>query len=165
MIGLGTDYWRYSLFISVQELQNLNINSGFYLFNFEFTKYIRKIPLILTLYFIFIFSIFFYWIRTFFLYLRINLSWMNSLFFFLNRKYLFFTKNIIYPLIDLMNYSSLNFTFKLFDKGLIELFGPYGIVKVTSYFINSVSKIQTGLIYHYSGFIILGLIFYIFVLI
>ena len=64
-----------------------------------------------------------------------------------------------------MNYSSLNFTFKLFDKGLIELFGPYGIVKVTSYFINSVSKIQTGLIYHYSGFIILGLIFYIFVLI
>ena len=165
MIGLGTDYWRYSLFISVQELQNLNINSGFYLFNFEFTKYIRKIPLILTLYFIFIFSIFFYWIRTFFLYLRINLSWMNSLFFFLNRKYLFFTKNIIYPLIDLMNYSSLNFTFKLFDKGLIELFGPYGIVKVTSYFINSVSKIQTGLIYHYSGFIILGLIFYIFILI
>ena len=28
-----------------------------------------------------------------------------------------------------MNYSALNYTFKLFDKGLIELFGPFGITK------------------------------------
>ena len=165
MIGIGTDFWKYSLSISIEELQILNTNNGFYLFNFEFIKYIRKIPLILTFYFIFIFSIIFFWTKTFFLYLRLNLNWINNLFFFLNRKYLFFNKNIIYPLIDLMNYTSLNLTFKLFDKGLIELFGPFGITKIISYFITSTSKIQTGLIYHYSGFIILGLIFYILVLI
>jgi len=165
MIGIGTDFWKYSLSISIEELQILNTNNGFYLFNFEFIKYIRKIPLILTFYFIFIFSIIFFWTKTFFLYLRLNFNWINNLFFFLNRKYLFFNKNIIYPLIDLMNYISLNLTFKLFDKGLIELFGPFGIIKIINYFITSTSKIQTGLIYHYSGFIILGLIFYIIVLI
>jgi NADH-ubiquinone oxidoreductase chain 5 len=164
MIGIGTDYWKYSLFISSQDQNILNTNSGFYLFNFEFIKYIRKIPLVLTFYFIFIFSIIYYWFKTFFLYLRLYLNWMNNLFIFLNRKYLFFTKNIIYPLIDLMNYSSLNFTFKLFDKGIIELFGPYGISKKINYFIKYTSYLQTGLIYHYSGFIILGLISYFFIL-
>lgn len=162
MIGIGTDYWNNSLYIEIQENQSLN-NNGFYLFNYEFIKYIRKIPLILTFYFIFIFSILFFWTKTFFLYLKIHSKPINNLFFFLNRKYLFFTKNIIFPLTDLMNYISLNITFKIFDKGLIELFGPYGIVKVTSFSINSLSKLQTGLIYHYSGFIILGLISYIFI--
>ena len=76
-----------------------------------------------------------------------------------------FNKNIIFPLIDLMNHSSLNYTFKLFDKGLIELFGPYGISKKISSLIKITSHLQTGLIYHYSGFMILGLILYIFILI
>ena len=165
MIGIGTDFWKYSLFISVQENNLFNINSGFYLFNFEFIKYIRKIPLILTFYFIFVFFVFFYWLKNFFLYLRLSTNWMNNLFIFLNRKYLFFTKNIIYPLIDTMNYSSLNYTFKLFDKGLIEILGPYGIAKKTSSLIKITSHLQTGLIYHYSGFIILGLISYIFLVI
>lgn len=89
---------------------------------------------------------------------------MNNLFFFLNRKYLFFNKNIVYPLIDLMNYSALNYTFKLFDKGLIELFGPFGITKAVSSAVSFNSKLQTGLIYHYSGLIILSLLSYLFII-
>jgi NADH-ubiquinone oxidoreductase chain 5 len=165
MIGIGTDYWKYSLFISVQENNILNMNSGYYLFNFEFINYIRKIPLILTFYFIIVSSIIYYWFKSFFLYLRLELNWINNVFFFLNRKYIFFTKNIIFPLTDLMNYSSLNFTFKLFDKGLIELLGPYGISKKLNSLIKVTSQLQTGLIYHYSGFMILGLIIYIFILV
>ncbi len=165
MIGIGSDFWKSSLFIAIKENQLLSYNEGFYLFNFEFIKYIRKIPLILTIYFIFIFFILFIWISNFFLYLRLDVSWMNNLFFFLNRKYIFFNKNIIYPLIDLMNYSALNFTFKLFDKGLIELFGPYGISKYVTSLLKLNSNLQTGLIYHYSGLIILGVITYLFIII
>jgi NADH-ubiquinone oxidoreductase chain 5 len=165
MIGIGSDFWKSSLFIAIKENQLLSYNEGFYLFNFEFIKYIRKIPLILTVYFIFIFFILFIWISNFFLYLRLDINWINYLFFFLNRKYIFFNKNIIYPLIDLMNYSALNFTFKLFDKGLIELFGPYGISKYVTYLLKLNSNLQTGLIYHYSGLIILGVITYLFIII
>jgi len=64
-----------------------------------------------------------------------------------------------------MNFSSLNFTFKLFDKGLIELFGPYGITKKVNSLMKITSHLQTGLIYHYSGFMILGLIIYIFLIV
>ncbi len=162
MIGIGTDYWRSSLFIAIKEDQFLNYNEGFFLFNFEFIKYIRKIPLILTIYFIFIFFILFMFTSNFFLYLKMEFSWVHNLFVFLNRKYIFFNKNIVHPLIDLMNYSALNFTFKLFDKGLIELFGPYGISKYVGNLLKLNSNIQTGLIYHYSGLIILGLICYLF---
>lgn len=162
MIGIGTDYWKSSLFIAIKEDQYLNYNEGFFLFNFEFIKYIRKIPLILTIYFIFIFFILFTFTSNFFLYLRMEISWIHNLFVFLNRKYIFFNKNIVHPLIDLMNYSALNFTFKLFDKGLIELFGPYGISKYVSNLLKLNANIQTGLIYHYSGLIILGLISYLF---
>jgi len=161
MVGIGTDFWSNSLFIASQELQSVNNNSGFYLFNFEFIKYIRKIPLILTIYYTFIFFILFVWVKNLFFYFKLEMFWLNNLFVFLNRKYIFFNKNIVFPLIDLMNYSALNYTFKLFDKGLIELFGPFGITRLVIYTTKLNSKLQSGLVYHYSGLIILSLLVYI----
>lgn len=162
MVGIGTDFWKDSLFIATQGYQDLSNSSGFYLFNFEFIKYVRKIPLVLTIYYTFVFFILFIWFKQLFLYFRLSYNWINNLFFFLNRKYLFFNKNLVYPLIDLMNYSALNYTFKLFDKGLIELFGPFGITKTVSSIVSFNSRLQTGLIYHYSGLIILSLLSYLF---
>ncbi len=161
MVGIGTDFWNNSLFIASQELQSVSNNSGFYLFNFEFIKYIRKIPLILTIYYTFCFFILFVWVKNLFFFFKLEMFWLNNLFTFLNRKYIFFNKNIVFPLIDLMNYSALNYTFKLFDKGLIELFGPFGITRLIIYTTKLNSKLQSGLVYHYSGLIILSLLVYI----
>jgi NADH-ubiquinone oxidoreductase chain 5 len=157
IIGIGTDFWKSAIFISTN---NFN-NNEYYLLNFEFIKYIRQIPLIFTLYFIIFFFILYIYINNFFIYLKIESQWINNIFLLLNRKYLFFSKNIIYPIINWINNISLYYMFKLFDKGLIEFFGPYNISKNIIHLTKIYRILQTGLIYHYSGFIILGIILFI----
>jgi hypothetical protein len=46
--------------------------------------------------------------------------------------------------------------FLVFDKGLIEVIGPYGIsTQVQSCF--TMMRLQSGFIYHYLGYIYIGL--------
>jgi len=45
-------------------------------------------------------------------------------------------------------------TFKLIDKGVLEVFGPFAITKIFYTFAANVSKVTSGYIFHYS-FIIL----------
>ena len=51
--------------------------------------------------------------------------------------------------------------YSLFDKGIIEWIGPYGL----SYNINRIiitnSRNQTGLVYHYFGLMVLSIIIFI----
>ena len=51
--------------------------------------------------------------------------------------------------------------FQLLDKGFIELIGPSGLILNLNYISKKISKLQTGLIYHYTFIILLGLVFYI----
>jgi hypothetical protein len=43
---------------------------------------------------------------------------------------------------------------KLFDKGIIDFFGPYGFVRFFHSNINTVSTLQTGFVYHYAGIVL-----------
>jgi NADH-ubiquinone oxidoreductase chain 5 len=52
-------------------------------------------------------------------------------------------------------------SFKLIDRGLIELIGPLGITRGLSTIIDKTSKFQSGLIYHYIFTMILGVTFFI----
>ncbi|MBX7076457.1 MAG: hypothetical protein K1X33_03945 [Methanobacteriaceae archaeon] len=52
-------------------------------------------------------------------------------------------------------------SFKLVDRGIIELIGPLGITRGLSVIIKRVSNLQTGLIYHYALMIILGITFFV----
>ena len=47
-------------------------------------------------------------------------------------------------------------TFKLLDKGLLEVFGPYALVEAFSYYSIRISGLTSGYIFHYSFLIILG---------
>mgnify|MGYP006200778597 CR=1 FL=1 len=47
-------------------------------------------------------------------------------------------------------------TFKLLDKGLLEVFGPYSILNVFSVFSKKVAAATSGYIFHYSFLIIFG---------
>ncbi len=50
-----------------------------------------------------------------------------------------------------------NVTFIILDKGLIEIFGPYGLSKTISRLSKHLSRTQTGAIYHYMFMIIIGM--------
>ena len=56
-------------------------------------------------------------------------------------------------------YFSYQISFKLLDKGLIELIGPLGIVQLIKVGSKKLNSFQTGLIYNYILMIILGIIF------
>lgn len=49
-----------------------------------------------------------------------------------------------------------NISFKLLDKGLLELLGPQGFILTFPYFSGKITTIQTGQIHHYLFFIVMG---------
>jgi NADH-ubiquinone oxidoreductase chain 5 len=92
--------------------------------------------------------------------LNVNSLYLNyyNIYHFLSKKWYFddfYTK--------IVGKSVLNFSyqtsFKLLDKGLIELIGPLGIVQLVKGFSKKLNFFQTGLIYNYILMIILGIIF------
>lgn len=54
-----------------------------------------------------------------------------------------------------------NVSFKTLDRGLFELLGPLGIVRILKVITTKVSSLQSGLIYHYALTIVLGVTFFI----
>jgi len=49
-------------------------------------------------------------------------------------------------------------TYKTLDRGIIEIFGPFGISSVLYSKNSFVNRLQTGLIYHYTFAILFGVI-------
>ncbi len=80
--------------------------------------------------------------------------------------YTFFVKkwyfDIIYNkfIVNIFFYIGYHISFKLLDRGLFELIGPLGIIRLISTLIKKVSNLQSGLIYHYIFIMILGLTFF-----
>lgn len=152
MVGISTNSRNNSIFL----ISNINVNSN--INYFEFNLLTNKLPIILIIYLIGLFFLLFYIYKYSLYYLKLNNIWIEFLYLFLNKKYLFFNKNIIYYLINFSFKFSYYSVYKFFDKGIIELFGPFGIVFYLNKFVNNYSKLQTGLIYHYLGVIILSII-------
>ena len=50
---------------------------------------------------------------------------------------------------------------KVLDKGSVELLGPYGLEKGLLSLSNNLGKLSTGVITTYALYILIGLIFYI----
>jgi proton-translocating NADH-quinone oxidoreductase chain L len=50
-----------------------------------------------------------------------------------------------------------NVTFLTLDKGFIELFGPFGLMQITSRIIKQMSTFHTGLIHHYILYMMFGI--------
>ena len=50
-----------------------------------------------------------------------------------------------------------NVSFKMFDRGIIEVLGPYGIVTTLRSFTKKISDFQTGYIYHYAFILLIGI--------
>jgi len=159
MVGVNTNFWNSSIFtLSSNNIYFYNFIYFEFAYNFNglfFTK--DYLALYNTCYFIILFFIFFSHTDEI-----LFISWFNyytySLVTFFNKKYLFINKNIIHYFIDKSYFFAYNSMLKIFDKGIIEILGPYGITKIINSFVNKNNKLQTGFVYHYSGFIIISIL-------
>jgi NADH-ubiquinone oxidoreductase chain 5 len=150
-VGLGTDFWNNAIFIL--PINNQMIDAEF------LPSYIKLLPVIFS--FSGLFSAFYlYFFKFRFLY-ELKISNIGLYFYnFLNRKWYF--DKIYYEFINQhMLKIGYNYSYKMIDKGLIEMFGPYGLVTIFSFLSQQIVLLQTGYIYHYSLLILISTIFLI----
>jgi len=157
MVGFSTDIWNGSIYRALNEFDMSNINY------FEFNYLSSKLPVYSIVYFIVLFIILFYTCGSLLYYVKVMYPWVHNFYIFFNKKYLFFNKNIFYPIINNTFRFSYNSMYLFFDKGIIEIIGPFGMVKSINKVVVSNIKLQTGLVYHYFGFIVLSILFFIFI--
>jgi NADH-ubiquinone oxidoreductase chain 5 len=138
MIGLGTDFWGNSLFISTD---HVNILESEFL-----PSSIKNIPVKYSILGAFL-ALFLnrilakYWT----VYLTGGVG--KFIYITLNRKWFFdivYNKYIVKPLLSF----GYNVSFKTLDRGIIEIFGPFGISSFVKMFSKNVSSVQTGFVYH-----------------
>ena len=139
-IGFGTDFWGASLFI---------LPSNYILIDSEFIPVFYKLlPLIFTvLGSFFAYFIYSYKLKEFFLEKLTN-RFLNKLIVGLSRKWFFdriYTEFITQNILK----GAYFFSYQNIDRGLVEQFGPYGIVQTFKKISNNFISIQNGSIFHY----------------
>jgi proton-translocating NADH-quinone oxidoreductase chain L len=154
-IGFGTNFWGSAIFI---------LPANYIMSDIEFINLFFKLfPLILSIlgttlaYFMYAFNLnFFYDIKK-----TKNFKYFYN---FINRKWYF---DRIYN--EFIGQKALNisysYAYKDMDRGLIENFGPSGVVSIISYVFTSIKELQSGFMFHYLLMFLIGVTFLIFILI
>lgn len=147
IIGFGTDFWGNAVFVSSENMNRVDS---------EFITHIYKIlPVALSL----LGSI-----SSFLLYLfgnkllvQLKMSVLGKkVYNFLNKKW-FFDKVYNEYVSQFFFTVSYTITYKIIDRGIIEVFGPMGLSSIITKKAWNISKLQTGYLYHYTFFILIGL--------
>jgi NADH:ubiquinone oxidoreductase subunit 5 (subunit L)/multisubunit Na+/H+ antiporter MnhA subunit len=148
-LGLGTNFWNVSIF---------NLSDNIIVLNGEFMPfYIKLLPLYFSFFGSF-FVIFNNYILRQYNYFNVSLKFKN-VYIFLIKKWYF---DVVYNKFIIFNTLNLGFfTFKDIDRGIIEIAGPLGIVRLMNKLINKISKIDTGYIYHFIFLFVIGIFFMI----
>ncbi len=162
MVGVGSNLRQKSIYMDSFVLggaDGVGFAKSFFSLHTEYNDYIRQVTLAWTVYFTIISIYAFSYFKHFIYYSIVgSLPWLGSIYTFVGRKYIFINRLVVTKLVQFSFSFSYAAAYKLFDKGLIEFVGPFGIVAATKEIIFSQSRIQSGLIYHYSGFILLMLV-------
>ena len=147
MIGLGSNFWGNSIFI---------LPKNILLLESEYIPQSQKfLPLFFTVLGLFLAFIVNY-TNTKQTYI-LKTSWLgNKLYYMFNKRW-FFDK--VYN--DFIGQKALSFgyntSFKTLDKGIFEILGPFGISILFQRFTSHISKLQSGMIYHYALIMLIGL--------
>jgi proton-translocating NADH-quinone oxidoreductase chain L len=151
-IGFGTNFWGESVFILI---------SNYSLVDVEFVNLFYKLlPLIVTI----LGALFAYSIYSFNLkrYFRLkSTKFFKKFYSFFNKKWYFdriYNEIITQKVLDLSYFH----TYKYIDRGVLELFGPSGIINIINLNTKSVLYFQSGYISHYLFMFFLTLLFIIF---
>lgn len=147
MVGLGSNFWGNSIFILPKNI--LLLESEYIPQNQKF------LPLIFTILGAFLAYIVNYanTTQTYFF----KQTWLgNKLYYMFNKRW-FIDK--VYN--DFVAQKALQFgyqtSFKTLDKGIFEIIGPFGISIFFKRFTYYISKLQSGMIYHYAVIMLIGL--------
>jgi proton-translocating NADH-quinone oxidoreductase chain L len=147
MIGLGSNFWGNSIFI---------LPKNILLLESEYIPQSQKfLPFFFTILGLFLAFIVNY-TNTKQTYI-LKTSWLgNKLYYMFNKRW-FFDK--VYN--DFIGQKALSFgyntSFKALDKGVFEILGPFGISILFQRFTSHISKLQSGMIYHYALVMLIGL--------
>nr|YP_009541964.1 NADH dehydrogenase subunit 5 [Synarthrophyton chejuense]AYR06634.1 NADH dehydrogenase subunit 5 [Synarthrophyton chejuense] len=148
-IGLGTDFWGSSILILPYNLVFIEA---------EFLPILTKwLPFLLSFLGILVSSFFNLLNLNIFSYLIPNFSFfLFNLAFLINKKWYIDILHNRFLLLPLLKFGYL-VTFKTFDRGFIELSGPFGFSLLVNLFSTRIFNLHTGHITHYLFFMILGL--------
>ena len=147
-LGLGVDTWNNSLFQLATHVSY---------FESEFLPfYIKLIPFIFSLLGLFSSILIYQLLEKKFVSLGVYYN-VYHFYSFLVKKWYF---DIIYNyfVVNSVLYFGYNISFKLLDRGLIETMGPLGIVRSIKTTIRYMSKLQTGMIYHYILMMVIAIV-------
>jgi len=144
LIGLGTDFWGNSIFILPD---NMNLIDA------EFIPHKYKLlPVILSI----------LGASTSFLLYRVLTEFLvffklynKTIYTFLNRKW-FFDKLYNELVVQFFFKFSYSVSYKLIDRGIIEIFGPLGLSTLVTKKAYYYYKMQTGYLYHYTFVMLVG---------
>lgn len=152
IIGMGTNFWGNSLFTLPQNL---------YILESEFIPYyIKAIPVLFSI----TGALLSYFLYTHFSNLlnKVTISAVGrKLYTYLNKKLYF---DILYNeyIVKKLYYFGYNISFKVLDRGIIEIIGPYGLSSIILKLSNKLSKFQTGYIYNYAFILFIGVTAFLF---
>jgi len=147
IIGVGTNFWGNSLFV---------LPHNMLVFEAEFLPHsIKMIPVIFSVSGMVLAHILYSMTPLKNLYNFKMTSFGLAFYNFFNRKW-FFDKVYNEYLNQGVLYIGYDGTYKIVDRGIIEFFGPFGLSNVLYNSKLNVSRLQTGLIYHYTFVMLVG---------
>jgi NADH-ubiquinone oxidoreductase chain 5 len=149
-IGLGTPFWNNAIFIAPENLVMIDA---------EFIPiYIKWLPVIVSLFGAMSSMLVFHFLKNF-LFEVCTKPFGRSVYIYLNRRWLFdrLQNDLIGSVILKLGY---NTTYKLVDKGFIEVFGPRGLSFLTITFSKQISSLQSGLVHQYAFIMFIGVILF-----
>lgn len=144
-IGVGTSFWNNAIFILPEN--NFVLESEFIPVGNKLTPVIFSLSGLISAFILynFVFKKFFFF----------NFFYIK-LYTFLNKRWYFdkiYNEFIALPIVI----SGYNVTFKIIDRGLLEIFGPSGIASNLLNIARDTSNLQSGFMYHYLFLILLSI--------
>lgn len=147
IIGFGNDFWGNALFVTTQNMNR--IDSEF------ITSIYKLLPVILSLLGAMTSFLFYVFKSKFLMQVKIS-KFGKKIYNFFNKKW-FFDKVYNEYIGQFFFTISYSLTYKIIDRGFIEIFGPLGLSSVISKKGLYLSRLQTGYLYHYTLLMLTGL--------
>lgn len=147
VIGFGSDFWGNAIFCQTQNMNRIDS---------EFIDHIFKIlPVCLSL--LGCACSFLFYLTGSSLLVQLKFSiFGKKIYNFFNKKWFFdkvYNESIGQPFFTI----SYTVTYKMIDRGIVEIFGPMGLSSIITKKGFSISKLQTGYLYHYTLLMLTGL--------
>jgi NADH-ubiquinone oxidoreductase chain 5 len=153
-LGLGVDTWNSSLFQLYTHVSS---------FEAEFLPFsVKLIPLFFSLSGMFCAMLVYQIFELKFVSLNFYKK-VYSIYSFFSKKW-YFDQIYNYYIVNTILHFGYHISFKTLDRGLLELMGPLGIVRLLKELTQKASKLQSGLIYHYALVMVFGFVFFVLLL-